>query len=142
MSQSTAPANRRLGEFLEEHAAERLGQAHRVSANWYDIETAAGEKVESKGCQLVISDGQYTRPGRFWIGREHHERLLEAGGLYVLMVHDEGQLVHYEEVPATEMDELIQGWTNVGTVSRSGAEQATQVPHTRVIDELEVEQDA
>lgn len=137
MSQATAPANRRLGEYLEEFAMEQLGDAERVSAASHDLETDDGEWWESKGCQLSVSDGRYQRAGRFWIARKHHERLIEADGHYALTVHDDGEVVEFRTISAQEMDEMIYSWTNVGSVTRNSAEESTQVPHTRVFPELQ-----
>ncbi|WP_436343756.1 hypothetical protein [Natronorubrum sp. FCH18a] len=83
--------------------------------------------VEIKGCQIETSNGSRSTRGRFYVKRNAHDQLLEAGGMYLLVVYLPRPglpQVARAIVPATIVDELLSGrWYDVGG-SRSEQEVA------------------
>ncbi|WP_049904751.1 hypothetical protein [Natrialba asiatica] len=83
--------------------------------------------VEIKGCQIETSNGDRSTRGRFYVKRAAHEQLLEAAGMYLLVVYIPRPglpQVARAIVPATLVDELLAGrWYEVGG-SRSESEVA------------------
>lgn len=92
--------------------------------------------VEIKGCQIETSNGSRSTRGRFYVKHEAHDRLLEAGGMYLLVVYLPRPglpQVARAIVPATLVDELLVGrWYDVGG-SRSESEVA-KLAWSHVID--------
>lgn len=77
-----------------------------------------GTPVEIKGARVEISNGPGSVvSGRWFIKRAAHDRLLEAGGAYLLVVYDpalDGEIVSRAIVPATVVDGLLEGrWSDV-----------------------------
>ncbi|WP_121743868.1 hypothetical protein [Natronorubrum halophilum] len=92
--------------------------------------------IEIKGCQIETSNGDRTTRGRFYVKRAAHEQLLEAAGMYLLVVYLPRPglpQVARAIVPATLVDELLAGrWYDVGG-SRSEQEVA-KLAWSHVID--------
>lgn len=86
---------------------------------WYNDGVGTdGKPWEVKACRRRVgSDG---RRGRWWIEREAHERLVEAGGRYALAVYDprpgHAPIAGFESVRADVLDDLTQGlkWLSTG----------------------------
>ncbi|MFP9192996.1 hypothetical protein ACLI4Q_15250 [Natrialbaceae archaeon A-CW1-1] len=68
--------------------------------------------VEIKGCQLQTGNGSRPTRGRYYVKRDAHERLLEAAGMYLLVVYLPRPglpQVARAIVPASLIDELLKG---------------------------------
>ncbi|MFC3958900.1 hypothetical protein [Halovivax cerinus] len=91
----------------------------------------AGTPVEVKSCRTRYR-GRY---GRWWIRRESHERLLEAGGEYVLAIYDTGGIKRMSLLSAETVDCLISSWWETGDGGRD-ADEYRQVPWTAVFEDL------
>ncbi|ELY90872.1 hypothetical protein [Natrialba taiwanensis] len=95
-----------------------------------------GTPIEIKGCQIETSNGDRSTRGRFYVKRTAHEQLLEAAGMYLLVVYIPRPglpQVARAIVPATIVDELLAGrWYEVGG-SRSEQEVA-KLAWSHVID--------
>jgi hypothetical protein len=72
--------------------------------------TLDGHPFEIKSCQLHITDSHcsnHMRSGRFVLDAEQHHYLLENGGLYGLIVHEQGvvhrtRIIKAEDLPVEE----------------------------------------
>lgn len=110
MPSRSAPST---GEFAEDLVTNQLGLDHpddRKTA-WHDAETGAGQPVEVKACKARVSNDSGTVPGRWWIQRDNHERLIEGRGLYALLVYtersgDDLEVAHLIVLPARLDDEV------------------------------------
>ncbi|APW99953.1 hypothetical protein CHINAEXTREME_20235 [Halobiforma lacisalsi AJ5] len=127
------------GDFLEGEIVQRIDALEYVddrTADWHDAKTTAVLEpdrtlpfygvvllepeipVEIKGCQYQTSNGEYPTHGRYYVKRRAHDRLLEAGGMYLFVVYvprPELPQLARAVVPATIVDELLAGrWYNVG----------------------------
>lgn len=135
------------GRLVEEYAEEcgpiALADGD-LAADWYDGvitleagEDLAGTPIEAKGCRTTV--GHTGRTGRIWINRRCHERLLEAGGLYVIGCYDDDddelQAVEVRTAEAVD-DELAGRWTTCG--NRHRAEECAQVRFIDVMTSAEV----
>jgi hypothetical protein len=111
--------------LLFEAAARARFELERDRCNWHDARTPDGRPVECKTCRVVLSNG---RRGRWWIQRESHDRLVEAGGSYALSYYDphaycDGPIVDVVLVDAERVDELV-SWTSNGRGHHRGEEHA------------------
>ncbi|ELY52787.1 hypothetical protein [Natronolimnohabitans innermongolicus] len=145
------------GDALEAEIVQTVDALEIVSdrvATWHDARTTAvleasrslpfygivlvepETPVEIKGCQIETSNGDRSTRGRFYVKRAAHEQLLEAGGMYLLVVYlprPRLPQVARAIVPATLVDELLAGrWYEVGG-SRSEQEVA-KLSWSHVID--------
>ncbi|TYT61793.1 hypothetical protein [Natrialba swarupiae] len=127
------------GDALEAHVIQEVGPLEFVgdrTATWHDARTTTllepaqnlpfygvvivepGVPVEIKGCQIRTSNGNGSTRGRIYVKRDAHEQLLEAGGMYLLVVYLPRPglpQVARAIVPATIVDELLVGrWYDVG----------------------------
>jgi len=124
-------------------------------ATWYDARTVrclspsyerpflgipvveTGTEVEIKGACVVRSNGNYQRAGHWYIKRATHERLLEAGGVYLLAVYaprESTPILRSVVIPASLLDEhLAESWYVDHSCDRPDREVA-QLTWTRVID--------
>ncbi|WP_243645300.1 hypothetical protein [Natrarchaeobius chitinivorans] len=96
------------GDALEAHLIQSIDALEYVgdrTATWHDARTTTllepaeslpfygivvvepGVPVEIKGCQIETSNGSGSTRGRFYVKREAHSRLLEAGGMYLFVVY-------------------------------------------------------
>jgi hypothetical protein len=116
-----------VGERAETVVVDALGleQSSGHTTDWKDAETGAGQPVEIKACAHTISNGEGEVPGRWWIQRSNHHALLDAEGLYALVVYDETLAdltdVALLVVPATVVDPLL-SWTTAGDSHRSAVD--------------------
>lgn len=137
MSQSRLPTAKEAGEDVEHLVIERLDALEPVpdvDCRWHDAETttllepAADTRlafaginlvgvetpVEIKAAQRRLNSGAR---GRWYIRQRQHERLVEAAGVYVLVVYDPRpprSLLAMAVAAATTVDELLpHGWTAV-----------------------------
>lgn len=148
--------NESLGKTLETWLIDWYDTLRPVSdkeAYWHDAETTAawyssgitpfcgivvverGLPVEIKTCARERSNGpNRDSPGHWFIKRDAHERLLDAGGSYLLAVHDGPDAVLARRViPASLLDEFLKGrWFDNG---REGS--VAQLSWPRLIDSLE-----
>lgn len=126
-------ANRAAGEQTERHVAAAvpaLGLVPDDVVETYDaIATSAifpseslpmvglcvvarGTRVEIKSAVRRQSHGER---GRFYVRPEQHDRLVEAGGVYVFAVVDEDRRpLALKVVPATTFEALIPAWRSGG----------------------------
>lgn len=83
-------------------------------------------KVEIKACKRRVSHGDRTRPGRWLLQIDQHERLVDAGAVYLLAVYgttpDGETLEDMIAVPATLVDSHLRD--NWYRVARHGGEVA------------------
>ena len=159
MSSRTSPleSSKASGDFLEAEIVQVIDTLEYVgdrTATWHDARTTAvleasrslpfygivlvepETPVEIKGCQIETSNGSRSTRGRFYVKRGAHEQLLEASGMYLLVVYLPRPglpQVARAIVPATLVDELLSGrWYDVGG-SRSEQEVA-KLAWSHVID--------
>ncbi|RQG97224.1 hypothetical protein [Natrarchaeobius chitinivorans] len=136
---SALESSKASGDALEAHLIQSIDALEFVgdrTATWHDARTTtllepaenlpfygivvveAGIPVEIKGCQIETSNGSGSTRGRFYVKREAHSRLLEAGGMYLFVVYLPRPglpQVARAVVPATIVDELLAGrWYDVG----------------------------
>lgn len=76
------------------------------------------QPVEIKAACVTISMGTRSRCGRFYIRRRQHERLVEAGGVYLFVLYEEDgedqELLGMLAIPAVIVeDELRDTWYSV-----------------------------
>ncbi|RQG89348.1 hypothetical protein [Natrarchaeobius chitinivorans] len=119
------------GDALEAHLIQSIEELEYVgdrTATWHDARTTTlleptsslpffgivlvepDVPVEIKGCQIETSNGSSSTRGRFYVKRDAHERLLKAGGMYLLVVYLPRPglpQVARAIVPATIVDELL-----------------------------------
>lgn len=99
-----------------------------------------GTEVEIKGAAVVRSNGSYDRPGHWYIKRNAHERLLDAGGVYLLSVYGlrpETPILSSCVIPASLLDEVLSGsWYSVDA-DRS-EDEVVQLTWSRLIDREDV----
>ncbi|ELY46169.1 hypothetical protein [Natronorubrum tibetense] len=159
MSSRTSPleSSKASGDFLEAEIVQVIDALEYVgdrTATWHDARTTAvleasrslpfygivlvepKTPIEIKGCQIETSNGSRSTRGRFYVKRGAHEQLLEAGGMYLLVVYLPRPglpQVARAIVPATLVDELLSGrWYDVSG-SRSEQEVA-KLAWSHVID--------
>jgi hypothetical protein len=105
-------------------------------ATWHDAETVAllaperadrlqfggivvvepGTPIEVKGSQVETSNGDHSTPGRWYVKKSAHQSLLEANGVYLLVVYTPHRHDHLARivVPASILDEHLRGrWYEV-----------------------------
>lgn len=108
---------------LAEAAARRRYVLEEDRASWHDARTLDGVPVEVKACRTTLENG---RSGRWWIEREAHQQLVDAGGFYALATYDpqrleDGPIVDVALIPAEWID-LQLSWTSNGTGHHKGEE--------------------
>ncbi|QGX96700.1 hypothetical protein EI982_14700 [Haloplanus rallus] len=125
--------NRAAGEATERHVAAAIPELGLVPddvVEWYDaVATTAifpsttlpmvGLCVIDRGVPVEIKSAQRRlsaqRRGRFYVRPEQHDRLIEAGGVYVFAVVDEDRRpLALKVVPATTFEVLIPAWLDGG----------------------------
>ncbi|MEY7847904.1 hypothetical protein AB7C87_01700 [Natrarchaeobius sp. A-rgal3] len=127
------------GDALEAHLIQSIEEIEYVgdrTATWHDARTTTllepttslpfygivlvepDVPIEIKGCQIETSNGSRSTRGRFYVKRDAHDRLLEAGGMYLLVVYLPRPglpQVARAIVPASLVDELLTDrWYEVG----------------------------
>lgn len=111
-----------------------------VATNSFDVgarSVDAGDPIECKSCWVRYDSRQ--RRGQWWISRANHERLVSAGGWYILSVVDPGTeyILRMSLVEAPVVDRLIdERWTNCGRGGQT-VEQYRQLPWSAVFDPSE-----
>ncbi|WP_137288129.1 hypothetical protein [Natronorubrum halophilum] len=154
---SALESSKASGDALEAEIVQTFDALEYVgdrTATWHDAKTSAlleasrslpffgivlvepETPIEIKGCQIETSNGDRSTRGRFYVKRAAHEQLLEAAGMYLLVVYLPRPglpQVARAIVPATLVDELLAGrWYEVGG-SRSEQEVA-KLAWSHVID--------
>ncbi len=162
---SALESSKASGDALEAELVQTIDALEYVgdrTATWHDARTTAllepnqsllfygvvvvepETPVEIKGCQIETSNGDRTTRGRFYVKRDAHEQLLEAAGMYLLVVYIPRPglpQVARAIVPATIVDGLLTGrWYEVGG-SRSESEVA-KLAWSHVIDPVGVDPSA
>ena len=159
MSSRSSPLSspKASGDAIEAHVIQEVGSLEYVgdrTATWHDARTTAvleprrsltfygivlvepETPVEIKACQLETSNGNRWTHGRFYVKRQAHDQLLEAAGMYLLVVYLPRPglpQVARALVPASLFDELLRDrWYDVGG-SRSESEVA-KLAWSHVID--------
>lgn len=147
--------NADLGLTVETAACDRWPALVHVAndpkaPDWYDAITAepivtgpdarlsgltvvdVGTPIEIKSCVEWIGD--HDRRGRWWFREGAHERLLAAGGEYVLAVRDGSSgLLRVALTPASTVDVLLEGrWTSCGR--HHEADRSAQLPWGAAFD--------
>lgn len=135
---SALASSKASGDALEAAVVQAVDALEYVSdraATWHDARTTSlltpsdrlpfysiavvepDTAVEIKGCQVRTSNGDRPTRGRFYVKRRAHERLLEAAGMYLLVVYVPRPglpQVARALVPASIVDELLRGrWYDV-----------------------------
>lgn len=141
--------NRKRGLHVETFACERWPARQLTDTpddlEWADIEFEAdvdtsiglipeGTKGEVKSCIPEYEDCY----GKWWIRRRNHERLLEAGGVYVFAVvdPDTDRVLRMGLLDATDVDRLIDDeWWDAGQGGR-GTDAFRQLPWTLLFTTL------
>jgi hypothetical protein len=148
------------GETIEADAINRLDALESVpdsEATWHDARVDGllepsrdlpaigvvlvedGTEVESKAAQIRM--GKSNRRGRWFVKREAHDRLLEAGGVYLLVVYEPRSGLPWAAariVPASVLDDLLKPrWYDVDQ-DRS-EDEVVQLPWSAVCDPTAVE---
>jgi len=126
------------GDALEAAVIQRVDALEAVTdyvATWHDAVTTdllvpdnrlpfygiclveAETPVEIKGCQIRTANGRSSARGRFYVKRDAHDQLLEAAGMYLLVVYMPRpglpQVVR-ALLPASLLDEHLRGrWYDV-----------------------------
>ncbi|WP_137289514.1 hypothetical protein [Natronorubrum halophilum] len=154
---SALESSKASGDALEAEIVQVIDALEYVSdhtATWHDAKTSTlleasrslpfygivlvepETPIEIKGCQIETSNGDRSTRGRFYVKRAAHEQLLEAAGMYLLVVYLPRPglpQVARAIVPATLVDELLADrWYDVGG-SRSEQEVA-KLAWSHVID--------
>ncbi|SIS14537.1 hypothetical protein [Natronorubrum thiooxidans] len=159
---SALESSKASGDALEAEIVQTVDALEYVgdrTATWHDAKTTAvleasqslpfygivlvepETPIEIKGCQIETSNGDRSTRGRFYVKRRAHDQLLEAAGMYLLVVYLPRPglpQVARAIVPATIVDELLVGrWYDVGG-SRSEQEVA-KLAWSHVIDPMGVD---
>jgi len=93
-----------------------------------------GTPVEIKAAQVRLTSGER---GRWYLRREQHRKLLEAGGAYALVIYDPrpGHPIRASLlVPASIVDELVSSW-----IKPDGRADYAQIAWSNAIDPEEVD---
>lgn len=124
----------------EEHVDARATAAITPSRDLTAVGLAvveAGTPIEIKSCAAVVSTRQSR--GRFYLRRDQHRYLVEAGAVYLFAVtppHDHVPICR-KLVPASAVETVVPGWIDPGPDRATYA----QVTWSRVFDASEVERD-
>ena len=112
-----------------------------LSLPFYGIVVERDVPVEIKACQIETGNGGRSTRGRFYVKRAAHERLVDAGGMYLLVVYLPRPglpQVARAIVPASLFDELLRDrWYDVDG-DRSESEVAN-LAWSHVIDSRNVD---
>jgi hypothetical protein len=114
--------------------------------DWYDLVATepfsvatrsvdTGDPIECKSCWVRYE----SRRGQWWIARANHERLVDAGGWYILSVVDPSteHILRMSLISASIVDRLIaERWTNCGRGGQT-VEQYRQLSWSAVFDPAE-----
>lgn len=155
-------ASRAAGDMVE-HAVIQFNPALEnvtdADARWYDARVDGrlepsddlpfeavsvledGAEVEIKGAQIRLNTGQR---GRFYIRRQQHERLLDAGAAYLLAVYDPRteEIVAKLVVPASVVDDQLpddEGWVTLDRDGRTSTVEYCQRAWSRFFELSSVE---
>lgn len=136
-------SSKEIGELIEQAVADRLPDLALVddgAAEWHDgrvlddwipnhrlpmhelVLVRAGTPVEIKAAAFETSNGARNAAGRFFIQRRCHHQLVEADGVYLLVVYDPeapDPLLRMGLLAAEELGERISTWSHVPDVTRS-----------------------
>ena len=145
------------GDHIEADVVQHIDALWHVSdrtATWHDARTTAvlepSEElrfysialvepytpVEIKACQIKTSNGSYDTDGRIYVKRDAHEALLDAAGMYLIVVYLPRPglpQVARAIVPASIVDELLCGrWYDVDGERSEGS--VAKLRWSRVVD--------
>ncbi|MEY7849551.1 hypothetical protein AB7C87_10190 [Natrarchaeobius sp. A-rgal3] len=154
---SALESSKASGDALEAHLIQSIEELEYVgdrTATWHDARTTTllepttslpffgivlvepDIPIEIKGCQIETSNGNRSTRGRFYVKRGAHDRLLEAGGMYLLVVYLPRPglpQVARAIVPATIVDELLSDrWYEVG--GKRSENEVAKLAWSHVID--------
>ena len=124
-------------------------------ATWHDAETVAllaperadrlrfggivvvepGTPIEVKGSQVETSNGDGSTAGRWHVKKSAHQSLLDASGVYLLVVYTPNRYNHLARivVPASILDEHLRGrWYEVA--GDRSEEEVAQLAWPHVLD--------
>lgn len=130
--------NELWGHFTE-WAARLSFSLEKDQSLFHDARTEDGDPVEVKSCRRRT--GRRRDHGKFFIRKENHVELRDAGGFYVFVVYDpelwkHGPILEMEMKPAAWLDDVEYGWTGNG--SRRN-EQVKRPPWHVVFPDMDVE---
>ena len=154
---STVRSSKDAGDLVEHEVIQRTPELSFVpdsTADWHDaratdpitigevsmrgiVSVGEGVPVEIKGAQRRISNGSRTCRGRYYLKRRAHDRLAEAGGVYMLVVYDPNlrgsdPILAMMVVPARVVGEFVTVWSPVAGDRSEKA--VAKVPWSRVFD--------
>ena len=140
------------GLVAERHACDQWNLEHRANdadaPDWLDARVRAdivtdlgftvlsqGTPVDTKSCWRSYESG---RCGRIKITKPNHERLLEAGGEYAIVVieNDTTDVLRAALTSAETVDAMIDSWWPSGR-SRRDDGPFVQLPWSRFFDDLD-----
>ena len=162
MSKSTAQAkisSKELGNGVEADVIQSFDVEYvtDTEATWYDARAVApiwpdsprrllfggicvvpaGTQVEIKGALVATSNGDRDVPGRWFFQQRCHFKLLDVGGVYLLVVYQqrEGQRqLARIVVPAQTIDDLLRGsWYDAPAARSEG--KVAKLSWTQLIDD-------
>lgn len=96
----------RNGAMIEKQILGEIGARHMYPGSLVDA-YVEGKPVEIKSCQEKVCDSSHSnsvRSGRFAISKEQHDHLLENDGIYIFVVHDNGDIVRTKVAQAEELE--------------------------------------
>lgn len=103
--------NAKQGESMEQYRARRRGSdAVHTPGEWFDV-MDGWDPVEVKSTQRRINTGEDTvsapRNGRWRLWHSQHEKMVEQGGEYDLVVIDDGEIWRETTLSAEEVSDVI-----------------------------------
>lgn len=98
-----------------------------------------GVAVEIKSAGVVYGESQ--RRGRFYLRRSQHDRLVEAGGVYLFAVcgPNNREVVAMKIVPATQVEQLIDAVTDHWRTAGDSRDECVQLSWARIFDPEAIE---
>lgn len=137
-----------LGESIEDWVTERFGYEH-TDEQWYDHVGDHGTKIQVKGTQRWIRDGYYDngnprrRRGRFRLWEFDHQKLVQNGGVYLLILYEETRhgikVNHWQFVKPGRVGDILPGdWHDIDNVRTNSKGRSQRVRWNLLFDEDEV----
>lgn len=122
------------GETIEQHRARVRGSdAEHMPGEWFDL-MDGWTVVEVKSTTRRLGSG---RRGRWRLWKGQHEKMVEQGGEYDLVVIEDDEIWRSVTISADEVTEVIEdndlSWTNAGD-SHSMPTEQVKIPWKHVIN--------
>lgn len=108
-------ANAQQGESIEQYRARRRGSdADHTPDQWFDV-MDGWTPIEVKSTQRTLGSG---RSGRWRLWQNQHEKMVEQGGEYDLVVIEDDEIWREATLSADEVSAIIEdkglSWTGAG----------------------------